>query len=354
MHFTFFFFLQDVCNALVLTPHALPSKIRTRSHQTPTTMVFGQALRVIRGGQTTTQASGMKVAVIGSSGNVGRVVTKELLDGGYDVTAVVRSVESGDKIYEYLTKNVYCENFPNIRIADISNPDDESNLRSALRGVEKIIICTGTTAFPTKAWAGGDVSTTDVSKVVLNALIERSFDRELTMKYLSAIGLNTPQVVDADGVERVTHCVDEKSLSHIVLMSSVGVSRRMEFPFTILNTCGVLDAKAKGEAAVMNTARKINADWTIVRPGQLFGEPYTNNKYIGTLFKLDKDDQTQGLEFKKGDSGAGDTLRGSLAHVLVQTLKNEATRNIDFTVLTIKGRAPDVATLNAQLTTALA
>lgn len=40
------------------------------------------------------------------------------------------------------------------------------------------------------------------------------------------------------------------SLKRFVLLSSVGVTRADKFPFVILNAFGVLDAKAKGEAAV--------------------------------------------------------------------------------------------------------
>lgn len=32
---------------------------------------------------------------------------------------------------------------------------------------------------------------------------------------------------------------------------------------------------------------------TFVRPGQLFGGPYDNNYYLGTLFQLDKDAETR-------------------------------------------------------------
>lgn len=40
------------------------------------------------------------------------------------------------------------------------------------------------------------------------------------------------------------------NLKRFVLLSSVGVTRADKFPFVILNAFGVLDAKAKGEAAV--------------------------------------------------------------------------------------------------------
>ena len=57
-------------------------------------------------------------------------------------------------------------------------------------------------------------------------------------------------------------------------MSSVGVTRRDSLPYSILNGAGVLDAKAEGEAAVKSLATEYGFDWTVARPGQLFGGPY--------------------------------------------------------------------------------
>ena len=55
-------------------------------------------------------------------------------------------------------------------------------------------------------------------------------------------------------------------------------------PFPVLNACGVLDAKAAGEAAIKADAEAAGYSYTILRPGQLFGGPYDNNYYLGTLF----------------------------------------------------------------------
>jgi len=137
-------------------------------------------------------------------------------------------------------------------------------------------------------------------------------------------------------------------------MSSIGVRRRDSFPFVVLNAAGVLDAKAVGEAAVQAAAQQKGFAWTIVRPGQLFGGPYDNNFYLGTLFQLDKDASTKAVTFRQGDEIAGDTLRSTLAEVLVQSLSNPAARNAEFTVINVKGDAPDVGQMQELLTTALA
>eukprot|EP00913_Durusdinium_trenchii_P009278 g8717.t1 len=103
-------------------------------------------------------------------------------------------------------------------------------------------------------------------------------------------------------------------------MSSIGVTRRDGFPYNILNGGGVLDAKARGEEAVAQMASAEGFGVTVVRPGQLFGGPYENNRYLGTLFQLDKDINTRGVSVQPGDTAVGDTLRSSLAGVLVRCL----------------------------------
>lgn len=44
--------------------------------------------------------------------------------------------------------------------------------------------------------------------------------------------------------------------------------------------------------------------YTFVRPGQLFGGPYDNNYYLGTLFQLDKDADTREVRTDGGLTAA--------------------------------------------------
>lgn len=69
-------------------------------------------------------------------------------------------------------------------------------------------------------------------------------------------------------------------------MSSVGVTRRDSLPYSILNGAGVLDAKAEGEAAVKSLATEYGFDWTVARPGQLFGGPYTSAYYLVSTMRI--------------------------------------------------------------------
>ena len=86
-----------------------------------------------------------------------------------------------------------------------------------------------------------------------------------------------------------------------MLLSSVGVVRRDEMPYPILNACGVLTAKASAEAAIKADAEQGGYAYTFVRPGQLFGGPYDNNVYLGTLFQLDKDADERDVLLGRGD-----------------------------------------------------
>ena len=82
---------------------------------------------------------GDKVAVVGASGNVGKLVTLRLSDS-FKVTGIsrnpsrVRDFLPGDKVE-------LCQ-------ADL---DDPAALEAALSGAAACVICTGTTAFPTQA-----------------------------------------------------------------------------------------------------------------------------------------------------------------------------------------------------------
>ena len=134
-----------------------------------------------------------------------------------------------------------------------------------------------------------------------------------------------------------------------VCFSSIGVQRRDSMPFPILNACGVLDAKATGEAALEQCAKESGFSYTIIRPGQLFGGPYDNNYYLGTLFQLDKDSDTQDVEVGRGDELLGDTLRSTLAEVTAQICEKDSAKDMDFAVVNVKGSAPSLETIQSRL-----
>jgi hypothetical protein len=251
---------------------------------------------------------------------------------------------------------------------------DRKSLEAALAGVSHVVVCTGTTAFPTKAWLGG----------------------------------NTPKKVDDAGVRNIVDawCASTPRVKRrrLALMSSIGVTRRDSFPFSVLNAAGVLDAKAAGEGYVKARAAKPDDgfEFAVVRPGQLFGGPYENNvcvkrtlaaaattpprqllllyshhhcaavgspllprrplhpaslrcmsippdsstssltprplRYLGTLFELEKDAAVAEARVTEGDTEAGDTTRATLAEAMVASLLSDAPA-ADFTVLNQRGPA---------------
>mmetsp|Transcript_62185 Transcript_62185/g.74828 ORF Transcript_62185/g.74828 Transcript_62185/m.74828 type:complete len:166 (+) Transcript_62185:308-805(+) len=135
----------------------------------------------------------------------------------------------------------------------------------------------------------------------------------------------------------------------VILLSSIGVQRRTAMPFPILNACGVLTAKASAEAKLISSAQSQNYSYTIIRPGQLFGGPYDNNYYLGTLFQLDKDAETQNVEVGRGDELLGDTLRSTLAEITAQVCENDLARDMDFAAVNVKGDAPSIEVVQQRL-----
>ncbi|GMH59112.1 hypothetical protein TL16_g11519 [Triparma laevis f. inornata] len=288
---------------------------------------------------------GDTVCVIGASGNVGKLVALRLSEN-YNVRGVVRDTS---KARSFLGEKV--ELFQ----ADLRADDATAQLAPALEGAQALVICTGTTAFPTQAWSptGRD----DVAMPVLRALFDSRFKPRKAINDLSDQGFNTPDIVDKDGTLKLleawasTANVERKRL---ILLSSVGVQRRKEMPYPILNACGVLDAKAAAETAIISDAKIGGFSYTFVRPSQLFGGPYDNNFYLGTLFQLDKDAETREVLIGRGDVTMNDdpqlgTLRSTLAEVIAQTLETGAALDTDFTVVNAKGEFPEVAVLQERL-----
>jgi len=296
-------------------------------------------------------APGDTVTVLGASGNVGKLVALRLADT-FKVRGVVRDAARaraflGDKVSLYE--------------ADLRGDDVTAALAPALEGAQGLVVCTGTTAFPTQAWSPSGRE--GVSLPVLRALFDAREAGglgavvEAAIASLSASGFNTPTVVDEVGNYKILEAWEAAagaSRKRLVLLSSVGVQRRAEMPYPVLNACGVLDAKAAAEAAIVADAAGAGYAYTFVRPGQLFGGPYDNNYYLGTLFQLDKDAETREVLLGKGDVTLNDdpqlgTLRSTLAEVIAQTLECGAGENADFTCVNAKGEFPEPAVLRERL-----
>jgi hypothetical protein len=247
-----------------------------------------------------------RIAVVGASGNIGRLVALRLADlNRCKVRAVARNAGRAASFFGDLESDM------EIVEADTTKPE---TLGSALESCEALVIVTGTTAFPTLAWRND----------------------------------NTPSAVDDRGVKNVLEAwrASPGRKKRVILMSSIGVTKRKQFPFFVLNAAGVLDAKAAGEAAL------VEATWlesySIVRPGQLIGGPYDNNYYLGTLAKLDRParslllwDETKkdGVSLGVGDTLLGDTLRSTVAELAVMAVLAKKCPQ-DFSVVNVDGARP--------------
>ena len=298
---------------------------------------------------------GDKVAVIGASGNVGKLVALRLAET-YDVRGVVRNSAS---VRSFLPDSV--ELFE----ADLCGGATPAGLEAALAGAACCVICTGTTAFPTQAWskAGDEGVFTRVLKALFTQDLADQGEElnafELTKRRWQAMiatmdteGYNTPKNVDELANLAILKAWEKAAgdaRKRLVLLSSIGVQRREQMPFPILNACGVLDAKATAEAAIQADAEAAGYSWTIVRPGQLNGGPYDNNYYLGTLFQLDKDADTREVTLGRGDELIGDTLRSTLAEVTAQALETNTALDLDFACVNVKGDEPSVEVVRQRL-----
>ena len=221
---------------------------------------------------------GDTIAVVGASGNVGKLVALRLSDT-YKVNGIVRDPSSVAPFFEGRGDNniklFQCDLLEEMASASASSSSEFScpdTLVPALKDANCLVICTGTTAFPTKAWSRSGDST--VTNNVLKALVDNKFSVKDAISTLDELGLNTPNNIDAKANEFILKAWDSvcgAKQKRAIMLSSIGVERRDTMPFPILNACGVLNAKAAGEASLKNAASAGSYSYTIIRPGQLFG-----------------------------------------------------------------------------------
>ena len=227
-----------------------------------------------------------KVLVAGATGGVGQLVVAKLLAKNITVRALTRTRSKATSMFD---------NRVEIVEGDIRYPN---TLAKAIEGVNYIICCTGTTAFPSLRWDFAN-------------LLQPS---------------NSPEAVDGEGVQNLVTAAP-KDLKRFVFISSAGVLRKDELPFNILNAFGVLDAKLMGEKAIMASG----LPYTIIRPARLIDGPYTSYD-LNTLLRAKTDGQ-KAVEVKSGDSLNGETSRIDVANACVEALFYDGTINQDFSIV---------------------
>lgn len=168
-------------------------------------------------------------------------------------------------------------------------------------GVDAVVCCTGTTAFPSKRWDGD----------------------------------NGPEQTDYIGTKNLVEAAQAvPGLRRFVLVSSVGVDRYNSFPFVILNAFGVLKYKKMGEEVL----RASGIPFTIIRPGRLTDGPYTSYD-LNTLLQATSGSR-QDVELSATDSLAGEASRIATAECVVQALGSATAEGAAIAISSKQGDGP--------------
>ncbi len=256
-----------------------------------------------------------RVLVAGATGGVGQLAVAQLLTAGYPVRVLTRSEDKAQAMFAGRVE---------IAVGDICQPE---TLSAATEGITYLICATGTTALPSNRWdfqldmEGNPLEqAANWAKIYLDADFRNTYAR------------NSPEAVDAIGVSNLVQATPA-DLQRFVFVSSCGVARRDQFPYTLLNAFGVLDAKLKGETAILRSG----LPYTIIRPGQLTDGPYTSRDF-NTLVQASTEGKLD-VKVATGDTLNGQTSRIDVAAACVACLESKAAENKAFEIVN-KGDRP--------------
>lgn len=255
------------------------------------------------------------VLVTGATGGVGQLTVAKLVDKGFKVRVLTRNASKAENMFAGKAE---------IAVGDIRNPE---TLPAAMENVTHIICCSGTTAFPSERWDFDN-----------NPNFIDYFGLFFNPESAKAEAKNSPMKVDAQGVQNIVEAAP-KDLKQFIFISSCGVERKNDFPYSILNAFGILDAKKQAEETIINS----NTPYTIIRPGQLIDGPYTSYD-INTLLRA-KTDGKLDVVLATGDKITGQTSRIDVANVCVECLNNSNCNNRAFEIIN-KGKRPSVVDWN--------
>lgn len=285
--------------ALSLAPSvAPPSRLRLASRPRRCGVA---ALRVSASSAAPLTPAAGPVLVAGASGGVGQLVVASLLDRGFSVRALVRTAARGDALFADAAD---ARASGRLQLVPVDLRDASALAASgACAGLAAAVCATGTTAFPSGRWAGG----------------------------------NGPKETDCDAVRNLVSAVAQSSpdLRRFVLVSSVGVTRTGSMPYIILNLFGVLTNKALGEAAL----RASGLPWAVLRPGRLTDGPYTSYD-LNTLLRATSKER-RGVQLATGDTlSPQESSRIVVAEAAVQALSSPAALGREFDVGSFEGDGP--------------
>jgi len=255
------------------------------------------------------------VLVAGATGGVGQLTVANLIEKGYRVRVLTRDAAKAQSMFAGKV---------DIAVGDIRQP---STLPAATAGITHLICATGTTALPSARWDFKiDLGSNPAEQAINWAKIYLDED------FRNSNARNTPDAVDAQGVSNLVQATP-KDLQRFVFVSSCGVSRKDQFPYTILNAYGVLDAKGKGETTLLRSG----LPYTIIRPGQLTDGPYTSRDF-NTLIQASTDSKL-GVIVETGENVNGQSSRIDIAAACVECLSITAAENKAFEIVN-KGERP--------------
>jgi len=148
----------------------------------------------------------------------------------------------------------------------------------------------------------GDVVELIAGDVTIPATLPAAFEKVdlciCTIGSRAVEGKQNPEDIDYKGVAAAVDAATEATITHFVLLSSLGVTHD-DHPLNKYNN--VLKWKLKGE----NHLRQSGLNYTIIRPGGLRDEAGGN-----------------GIQFAQGDTISGVITRDDTAEVCVQALGN--------------------------------
>ncbi|KAF5184638.1 Tic 62 protein [Thalictrum thalictroides] len=240
----------------------------------------------------TTPSSSKLVLVIGGTGGVGQLVVASLLSRNIKSRLLLRDPTKAKTLFGEQDENIL-----QVWKADTRNPDDLDP--AIFEGVTHVICCTGTTAFPSRRWDGD----------------------------------NTPERVDWEGIRNLVSALPS-TLKRFVLVSSVGVTKFNELPWSIMNLFGVLKFKKMGEDFV----RSSNLPFTIIRAGRLTDGPYTSYD-LNTLLKATAG-QRRAVLIGQGDKLVGEVSRLVVAEACIQALDIDFTQGQIYEINSVEGEGP--------------
>nr|VDD40760.1 unnamed protein product [Brassica oleracea] len=233
-------------------------------------------------------SSSKLVLVVGGTGGVGQLVVASLLKRNIKSRLLLRDLEKATKLF-----GKQDEDSLQVVKGDTRNAEDLDP--SMFEGVTHVICCTGTTAFPSQRWSGD----------------------------------NTPGKVDWEGVRNLISALPS-SVERVVLVSSVGVTKPNELPWSIMNLFGVLKYKKMGE----DFLRESGLPFTIIRPGRLTDGPYTSYD-LNTLLKATAGER-RAVVIGQGDKLVGEVSRLVVAEACIQALDIEFTQGKAYEINSVK------------------